>query len=228
MSEVSDMGTISASRVLTKDGGYMHFQGMPVGVVKLDDIAFLLKGSQVRLADTLDVAEYNSSARSGRLDLGEAMIDYADNSDEDVGYADLSAIFIPLLRTDKAFRRKGVAAKLVSDVSKFAAMHGYEIVYGVGSPLEDDFKYSNKHGLDRAYTRRYIEDAIKEYGDDFSYEATADLALFYRKLGFNVMPLGRQFVFRNVAKSGGITDLDKVFLFNDTTLLDTDEMVLNK
>ena len=228
MSEMFDMGTISASMVMTKDGSPMHFRGLPKTIVKLDDIAFLLKNGIVHLNDTLDASEYNSKKYMGRLDLGDSYVDYSDDHDEDVGYSDPSAIFIPLLRTDKDVRRKGMAAMMVSEASKFASINGYGIIYGVGSPLEDDFKFSGKSGLDRAYCRRYIMDAMKEHGDDWPYETVADLALFYRKLGFNIMPMGRQFVFRKVVNNKGVTDLDKVFLFHDTTLMDEEELVLSK
>ena len=138
------------------------------------------------------------------------------------------SLYIPLLRTDPEFRRKGFAAKLVSDASKCAAFNGYNVMYGIGSPLEDDFLFSGKSALDRAYCRRYIADAIKDYGEDYPYEATAELALFYRKLGFNIMPLGKQFLFRKITDKKSATQLDRAFLFSDVTLLEDDEFVLTK
>ena len=228
MCEDFDKGTISASFVHTKDGNIMRFQGLPNTIVKMDDIAFLLRDSKVHLADTEAKDVHITGRKIGDYDLGAAYIDYTDDHDEDVGYDEPGSIYIPLLRTDSDFRRRGLAAKLVSDASKCAALNGYAIMYGVGSPLEDDFKFSDKSALDRLYCRRYIEDAIKEYGDDYPYEATAELALFYRKLGFNIMPLGKQFLFRKITDKKSATEFDRSFLFSDTTLLDEDEMVLSR
>ena len=228
MCEDFDKGSISASFVLTKDGGIMRFQGLPNTIVKQEDIAFLLKDSRVHLTDTEPKNFYQKGSKIGSYDLGAAYIDYTDDHDEDVVLEQSGSMYIPLLRTDPVFRRKGLAAKLVSDASKCAALNGYGVMYGIGSPLEDDFNFSGKSGLDRAYCRRYVNDAINEYGEDFPYEATAELALFYRKLGFNIMPLGKQFLFRKVTDKKSATPLDKAFLFSDVTLLDDDEFVLSK
>ena len=228
MCEDFDKGSISASFVLTKDGNIMRFQGLPNTIVKQDDIEFLLKDSKVHLTDTEPKSFYQKGKKIGSYDLGAAYIDYTDDHDEDVVLEQAGSLYIPLLRTDPEFRRKGFAAKLVSDASKCAAFNGYNVMYGIGSPLEDDFLFSGKSALDRVYCRRYIADAIKDYGEDYPYEATAELALFYRKLGFNIMPLGKQFLFRKITDKKSATQLDRAFLFSDVTLLEDDEFVLTK
>ena len=226
--EEFDMGTISLSPVFTEGKGRHYFADMPNGIVKLDDIKALLKGSKVLLStgEPLEDMEPNRVNLPSNLDLGGSTIEYiADNVDDEHYGGDPTKIFVPLLRTDPALRNNGYAKFLLEQVAKYSKTNGYLGMYGVGNAVEPNFEYANKTSDDERFIKYY---KAKYQNKPYSVEASANLALLYKKLGFRVSPLGPYFIFSKPTESTKVTKLDCTYLHNDSTTLDGDDIIFGK
>ncbi len=230
MEQNAEFGAISSSLILDKKGRPIVTEEKGTRFASFDDIEQMLNHCYISLdAFETEWDEFMQSEKGG-IDLGGSLLEYS----KTVGYeegvnAGMPAMSISYLQSHESHRKMGLAKRMIADVEKLAWFQDYQLLCGIGIPLEKGFCVYNKNMREMGFYFDYEKTSKRNGYSSFDpLGGVVDLAIFYSRLGFDIYPMGESFVIEKKIETLKSSKNDKMFLGTEESKLDQDIIAFEK